>query len=173
MAKPPEFPVHYRDFVMDLARADQIPQLTAIVARVFEEYGWEFSASLELPDFEDFRAYYGDNRQEAGKPRVFAIQSATGRICGVIALKFNEEGACLSRVYIDNDLRGRGIGTWMIQQVLDLAKSEGITSIHLWTDTQFTGAHRLYERMGFSMTRVIRSLHDINHCFEWKMTKDL
>ena len=36
------------------------------------------------------------------------------RICGVIALKYNHEGACLSRVYLDEDVRGKGVGRWMI-----------------------------------------------------------
>ena len=169
MVKPPEFPASYRQFTMDYAKAGDVADLTAIVARVFDEYGWVFSAEEELLDFIRFEEYYGSTPGGPGRPRLFSIRMDSGRICGVIALKFNEEGACLSRVYIDDDLRGQGVGTWMITRVLDLAASEGIDHIHLWTDTQFTGAHRLYERLGFTMTRIIRSLHDRNHCFEWKM----
>lgn len=173
MAKKPEFPAKLRDYTMDYAREDQIPALTSIVERVFHEYGWQFSAAVEVPDFEEFNSYYANNLPEIGKPVLFAITSANNRVCAVIALKYDEEGACLSRVYVDADLRGEGIGTWMIQQVLDLAVFLGVSAIHLWTDTQFVGAHRLYERLGFTMTRVIRPLHDINHCFEWKMKKQL
>jgi len=158
---------------MDLARPDEIPALGNIVERVFHEYGWVFRLEDELPDFVNFHGYYGLNAMKAGRPRLFTIRLDGERICGVIALKYNHEGACLSRVYLDEDVRGKGVGRWMIQHVLDLAESEGVDQVHLWTDTQFLGAHRLYKRLGFEMTSLLKPLHDQNRCFEWKMVRML
>lgn len=173
MSKSPEFPAYYRGFSMKLSESRDLPELGAIVERVFHEYGWVFSLPAELPDFLDFEAHYVGNTMKPGSPRLFTIRTENDRICGVIALKYNKEGACLSRVYVDENLRGQGIGKWMIQQILDLAVFEGEPHIHLWTDTKFLGAHRLYKRLGFTMTTTLKPLHDTNRCFEWKMIKEL
>lgn len=151
------------------AQASDLSALTEIIRSVFVEYEWIFVASDELPDFVDFETFYGTNEGDRN-PRLFAIEAkSTGRIVGCIALKYNSEGPYLSRVYLHKSARGKGLGKWMVEVVMDVAKNEEYESIHLWTDTRFEAAHHLYRKLGFKGGNALRSLHDVNHSFEWKM----
>ncbi|MCH8495170.1 MAG: GNAT family N-acetyltransferase [Balneolales bacterium] len=172
-----KFNATYLDFELRLASQDDIPALTRIIEDVFIEYGWIFVAKDELPDFLDFDVYFESNTMQPGKPRLFKVERTTdggkSRICGCIALKFNIEGAYLSRVYLQENVRGKGVGQWIVEEVMGISRVEGGTEMHLWTDTRFEAAHRLYEKLGFAKTNEIRSLHDINNSFEWKMVTKL
>ena len=48
------------------------------------------------------------------------------------------------------EARGRGVGTALIQACLDEARATGLAGVAISTMAEMTGAHRLYERMGFS-----------------------
>jgi RimJ/RimL family protein N-acetyltransferase len=160
---------HFKDFEMRPARSSDIAALTEIIRGVFVEYEWIFVTAYELPDFVNFDSFYGTNESDRN-PRLFAIEArSTGRLVGCIALKYNEEGPYLSRVYLNKSDRGKGLGKWMVEQVMDIAQNEGFESIHLWTDTRFEAAHHLYRKLGFKGGNALRSLHDVNNSFEWKM----
>ncbi len=157
----------FGNFTMRPSQIGDIPRLTSIICGVFDEYGWIFVAQDELPDFVDFATYYSNPNQA----RLFTIEERSDgkmSIVGCIGLKVNAEGAYLSRVYLDKSVRGKGLGKYMVLQTLKLAREDGFTSVHLWTDTRFTDAHGLYERIGFTHTGDLRSLHDTNKSFEWK-----
>lgn len=172
-----KFNASYLDFKLRLANQDDIPALIRVIEEVFIEYGWIFVAKDELPDFLDFENYFKSNTMQPGIPRLFTVERSTDggkpRICGCIALKYNYEGAYLSRVYLQENVRGRGAGQWIVEEVMGISRLEGGAEMHLWTDTRFEAAHRLYEKLGFTKTNEIRSLHDINNSFEWKMVTKL
>lgn len=151
-----------------IALPEDIPAMTAIIAETFEEYGWIFVMADELPDFVDYPAAY-----EHTPNRLYAMRDAAGAVIGSIALKVGDEGAYLSRVYLKRSERGRGLGKVMVRFILDVARESGHPHVHLWTDTRFTTAHGLYERMGFERQPVIRSLHDTNNSFEFRYDLDL
>jgi putative acetyltransferase len=151
--------------------ASDIPQLSQIIDEVFKEYGWIYVEADEVPDFVKFQTYYGDE----SKARLYTIESTGDHhtIAGCIALKFNSEGPYLSRVYLSKEFRGIGLGKWMTNEVISIAREEGHPSIHLWTDTRFLDAHGMYKSLGFEQTTDLRSLHDINTSFEFKMVLKL
>jgi putative acetyltransferase len=151
-----------------IATPADIPAMTAIIAETFDEYGWIFVMEDELPDFVDYPAAYAHTPN-----RLHAMTDASGAVVGCIALKVGYEGAYLSRVYLKRSERGRGLGKAMVRFILDLAREDGHRHVHLWTDTRFTTAHGLYERMGFERQLAIRSLHDTNNSFEFRYDLDL
>jgi len=55
--------------------------------------------------------------------------------------------ACLS---VDEEFRGRGIGTFILENSLRLAK-RGLNRVVLDVNLDNSGAKRLYERFGFSI----------------------
>jgi putative acetyltransferase len=150
------------------AVSSDIRILSKIIEGVFTEYSWVYVESDEVPDFVNFEDYY----KNESVARLFTIET-TGEensvIVGCIALKFNREGPYLSRVYLEKGFRGVGLGKWMTNQVVDMVRKEGYSGIHLWTDTRFLDAHAMYKRIGFCQTSDLRSLHDINTSFEFKM----
>ena len=166
-----QFKVSDQIFTMEPTIESEIPQLSKIIESVFIEYNWIYVESDEVPDFLNFNQSYAD--PERGM--IYTVKSITGKpeIIGCIALKFNNEGPYLSRVYLKEAFRGYGLGKWMSVEMMNLARERGFNHIHLWTDTRFIGAHHMYRKVGFSMSGLLRSLHDINNSFEFKMEAPL
>lgn len=158
-----------RSFILRPARVDDIPLISDIIQDVFVEYGWTFVEIDELPDFVFYETHYHDPERAS----LFVLTDETGQIIGSIGLKNAGRGPYLSRVYLRAESRGHGLGKWMTGVVMEMARSRGFTSIHLWTDTRFLDAHRMYDRLGFRMTGDLRSLHDVNRSFEFKMEAPL
>lgn len=57
----------------------------------------------------------------------------------------------LRRMYVRSVYRRRGIGTCLVQALLDHCKTQSIKAVELWTGEEGLG-RRLYERMGFKIT---------------------
>lgn len=165
---------HVKNHTFRIRRSvpNDIPSLSKIIENVFREYSWVYIEKDEVPDFVDFRRHYEND----GKARLFTVElEGTPKtvIIGCIALKFNSEGPYLSRVYLEKAYRGLGLGKWMTNFVIDIARNEGHQTVHLWTDTRFLDAHAMYNRIGFERTTDLRSLHDVNTSFEFKMVLNL
>jgi RimJ/RimL family protein N-acetyltransferase len=151
---------------------NDIPSLSKIIENVFIEYSWVYIEKDEVPDFVNFAEYYANGK----KARLYTVElegTSNPVIVGCIALKFNNEGPYLSRVYLTKAYRGLGLGKWMTNMVIDIARKEGHQTVHLWTDTRFLDAHAMYRRIGFERTTDLRSLHDVNTSFEFKMVLNL
>jgi ribosomal protein S18 acetylase RimI-like enzyme len=52
-------------------------------------------------------------------------------------------------VVVDEAARGRGAGEALTRAALELARSTGVTTVHLTTRVQREAANRLYARLGF------------------------
>lgn len=60
----------------------------------------------------------------------------------------------IQSVQTASDLRGQGIGTRMVEFVVDLAKREGMGSVQLMSNSARTDAHRFYQRLGFEASHL-------------------
>ena len=57
---------------------------------------------------------------------------------------------------VDPDYRGRGIGTTLVQQVIDFLKSQGARVLVVWTLEGGEPANKLYQGLGFTeLTRFV------------------
>jgi len=75
------------------------------------------------------------------------------------------KGSELKSLYVAKPRRGQGFGTVLVR----LAERAGATS--LWSDSRFTDAHRLYERLGWRRTGSERELHDLSATVEWQFVR--
>jgi ribosomal protein S18 acetylase RimI-like enzyme len=55
-------------------------------------------------------------------------------------------------VRVASSCRGQGVGEWMINQALSLARKEGCKIIQLTTNKERIDAKRFYEKLGFKST---------------------
>ena len=79
----------------------------------------------------------------------------------------------LHRLYVRPDQRRRGLGETLVRLAEDHARAHGAALIFFWSDTRFTTAHRLYERLGYVRDGATRNLGDISNTVEYRFEKAL
>ncbi len=82
------------------------------------------------------------------------------------------EGVELKTLYVARFARRMGLGSRLVALVEAEAKRRGARFVELWSDTRFTDAHRLYERLGYRRGGA-RALHDLSRTVEYHFRKEL
>lgn len=83
---------------------------------------------------------------------LFVARDHAGKACGVGALKVHsDELGEVKRMYTDESLRGRRIGSKVLASIVDLARVKHLRTLMLETGSGqgMAEAHRLYIRSGF------------------------
>jgi GNAT superfamily N-acetyltransferase len=79
------------------------------------------------------------------------LAKADGEAAGCVALRELEDGACeMKRMYVDERLRGQGVGFALSARVLTDARALGYRRMRLDTSIRQAEALGLYHRMGFT-----------------------
>lgn len=144
------------------ATAADVPEVIALIGRVFAEYGFSYDPRTELPDLFAFRHHYQPPRG------AFFVVRETGQVVGSVGVERLDAGSAeLHRLYVDAALRGRGTGRALVETVLDWCRDQQVDRLVLWSDTRFDLAHLLYERMGFRRTGERVLPEDVNQTREY------
>ncbi|HRK17796.1 MAG TPA: GNAT family N-acetyltransferase [Hyphomicrobiaceae bacterium] len=115
------------------------------------------------PAFETNREKYlaAFRELEANPNDGYVVAEAGGRIVGVMQLSYlrglSYSGglrAQVESVRIASDLRGRGLGSKMMEEACRRARARGAVLVQLTTDARRIEARRFYERLGFSGSHV-------------------
>ena len=142
-------------------RAD-VPDVIALLARIWEEYGFIWEPETEFPDLFRFDEHY------APPHGAFWVVRDAGQVVGSVGVARLDGGSAeLHRLYLDSRLRGRGTGRALVEAVLEWCRTQNIPRLILWSDTRFEQAHRLYERMGFQRTGERILPDDLNQTREY------
>jgi GNAT superfamily N-acetyltransferase len=81
--------------------------------------------------------------------RLWIVES-DGDVKGCIALARSDEGTAQLRwFYLDPSLRGKGLGTRLVMDLLAFAREKRYRRVILWTVDSLWDAIRVYERCGF------------------------
>jgi putative acetyltransferase len=124
-----------------------VPDVVALIGRVYAEYAFVYDPAVELPDLFEFERHY------APPHGAFFVVREAGVVGGSVGVeRLDGDTAELHRLYLDASLRGRGTGRALVEAVLDWCRAQGVTRLVLWSDTRFTLSHRLYTRLGFART---------------------
>jgi putative acetyltransferase len=153
-----------------LAADRDAQDLFGLLALCFAEYPGCFVDPHD--DLPDLRAPGASFEKRGGA--FWVLEDESGRIRACVAVDFPEAGAAeLHRLYVRPDQRGRGLGASLVRHVERHAREQGVQRIFFWSDTRFTTAHRLYERMGYAQVPGERDLGDISNSVEYRFEKDL
>jgi ribosomal protein S18 acetylase RimI-like enzyme len=159
-----------REPVVRPARDDDAQDLFGLITLCFAEYpGCYTDPHGDLPDLR------APGSTAAAKGGAFwVVEDARGRVCACVAVDFPEPGTAeLHRLYVRPDQRRRGLGERLVALVEDHARGQGARRIVFWSDTRFTGAHRLYGRLGYRQLAGTRDLGDISNSVEYRFEKEL
>jgi GNAT superfamily N-acetyltransferase len=106
--------------------------------------------------------------------RWWVVDGAPDGIAATIGAGAPSDGAVeLKRLYVAAAARRRGLGERLVRWVEEHARGLGAGRLELWSDTRFTDAHRLYERLGWLDTGRRRDLHDPSDTTERHFVRDV
>jgi GNAT superfamily N-acetyltransferase len=85
------------------------------------------------------------------------VAELDGRVVGMLQVTYipglSRRGAWranIEGVRVDSQVRGRGIGGWLMVRALELARKRGCRLAQLTSDRRREEAHRFYMRLGFT-----------------------
>ena len=139
------------------------PDILPIIKLITDVWA-EYDCPLEIGDEEKHLLAPGDYfRARNGE---FWVVENNNEIIGTVAVMFvNAETAELKSLYVRRDYRRKGLGADLTELVIKFARAKDAKEIILWSDTRFTKAHRLYEKLGFEKVGE-RELNDLNNSKE-------
>ncbi|MFH0759947.1 MAG: GNAT family N-acetyltransferase [Bacteroidota bacterium] len=89
--------------------------------------------------------------RKSTKERVWLIRDS-GSVKGCITLVHNsDKEAQLRWYYVDETLRGKGLGSELIKRLIDFAREQDYRRVILWTVSLLKDARRMYEKHGFEL----------------------
>jgi GNAT superfamily N-acetyltransferase len=140
-----------------MAGHDWQPRLASVddagdVARLLHDFNTEFDTPTPGVDVLTARLLIllaGDD--------TFAILAGTPPVAvALVTLRpnvwYDGQVALLDEMYVAPALRGRGVGSAVIEYFLSLSKARGVNLIEINVDEGDVDAQRFYERHGFSAT---------------------
>lgn len=147
------------------ATQEDVPQIVKLIGEVWAEYGCILGTGVEeqylLTPAEYFHARNGQ----------FWVAEENEEIVATGAVQFYDDTTAeLKSLYVHRDFRRHGLGQTLTEMAIDLARDRGAAEMTLWSDTRFTQAHRLYERLGFER-KGTRKLQDLNNTTEFGFRK--
>ncbi len=152
------------------ARDEDSQDLFGLLALCFAEYPGCFVDPHD--DLPDLRAPGRSFAERGGA--FWVVEDARGRVAACVAVDEPEPGTAeLHRLYVRPDHRRRGLGERLVALVEEHARRMYCARVIFWSDTRFTAAHRLYERLGYARTGVERDLGDVSNSVELGFAKSL
>lgn len=124
-------------FIAAFAEANDPDDFRAYMDRAFSRE--QMAADLDTPGVRFFFALQGGQLVGYCKLNTGAAQTELGEA----------EGLEIERIYIAPEFQGLGLGGGLLQQILDLARSEDLAYVWLGVWEHNPGAIRFYERHGF------------------------
>ncbi|MGZ9819710.1 bifunctional helix-turn-helix transcriptional regulator/GNAT family N-acetyltransferase [Peribacillus simplex] len=125
----------------------------------------EYTAEDKELIIEKQRAFYSDNYgfdetfleylhdSFDGKIKKIWIAEHNEKFAGCVGLvEENEATAMLRWFIVEPSIRGKGVGTQLVQTLLNYCKEQQYDQVYLWTVSSLPVARRLYGKFGFKIT---------------------
>jgi len=117
-----------------------------------EVEGSDFQIEIKSEPSPEWLAVQGDNQLERimrNYPAQYAAVKNKGKLVGVGRIATFEKWSLTTRVFVDPEFRGKGIGTLLMRALMAAARDEGATKVGLQVDSENGAGLALYKSMGF------------------------
>jgi putative acetyltransferase len=143
------------------AQSSDSEAIKNILKATFDEYGINLPNNYSFADIENLEEKYLNSAGE------FIVLTREHNIIGFCALLPSGDNQVeLKRLYLVAGERGKGLGKYLLNLALQIAKKSGYGRIHLETTSKFLEALMLYEKYGFinNSGATLASGHDTGLC---------
>ena len=135
-------PIHL-DFTTRKASNEDCTEVQELIFSVLKEYGLEPQPSSTDKDLFDLESNY--------KNGFFGIIEDGSKIVATFALyPLSDESIEIRKMYALPESRGKGLGRWMVEYLLQIAEENGYNEVELETASSLTEAIHLYQNIGFA-----------------------
>ena len=119
-------------------------EIESLFKTVLKEFDLDYVEGRSNRDITDIENKYRDNA-------VFYLAlNEKNKIVGMVGLlEVDEQKSKLTKFYILNEARGKGLGVALLEKVIAFAKSRKRNYIYLETNQQLEAAIHLFEKFGF------------------------
>lgn len=138
-----EAPWHIRTF-----RTGDLATIAARQSILYEPYGWK--RPMEILQGEITTAFLRDFKP--GREQCWVAERAGLMAGAVLLVDAGGNAGQLRLLHVEPWARGLGIGSALVGECVNFARSAGYDRIRLWTHTILTSARRIYEAAGFTIT---------------------
>ena len=136
------------DLVLEFLTPEDADEVSAIAYSLFYDVYSETPREIVDAFLERFQTPEAIREQmRTGSEYAFII--SRGERAGYLAFEIDDEGMHLSKLYLLEGFRDRGIGGRIVGYVEDRARAAGVGRIHLDVNMYNKGAIQFYERHGF------------------------
>lgn len=140
-------PFHLHQFTLRQATNDDIGAIQHVVFTVLEEYGLTPDPSGKDADINDVETNF------ITPNGFFGVVLDNDIVIGTIGLyRISDTEAELRKMYVLPHYRGAGIGKWMLETVIGIARDKGYQQLTLETISPLKEAIALYSAYGFKET---------------------
>ncbi len=136
----------FHEFLLRAARNDEIPYVREIVFSCLREHGLRPDPAGKDKDLKDIeKSYFTDNGFFG-----VAVEFNTNKMVGTFGLFPLDKKICeLRKFYLVKEVRGRGLGKFILNTAIHLAKERGYKKIYLETISPLKVAIAFYKKYGF------------------------
>jgi len=92
-------------------------------------------------------------KSHSARERIWIVETDSGIKGSIAVVEHSKEKAQLRWLLIDPDLRGYGVGRILVEDAVRFCRDSNYSSIFLWTISALKPAAKLYDSVGFELTK--------------------
>jgi putative acetyltransferase len=136
----------FHEFLLRAARTEDIVYIREIVFSCLREYGLKPEPAGKDKDLNDLSKSYFSRNGFFG----VAVEFNTNKMVGTFGLFPVDNTVCeLRKIYLVKEVRGRGLGKFILHTSIQMAREKGFKKIVLETVSPLKAAISLYKKYGF------------------------
>jgi len=153
----------FKEFLIRPATNNDIPSIKNVVFSSLKEYGLKPETTGKDRGLSNIERNYFSNNGFFG----VAVDTKTNYIVGTFGLFAINRDICeLRKMYLLKDVRGQGLGKFILNSAIHLAKEKRYKKIILETISQLTEAISLYKQSGFKEIKPKEINKRVDQAFE-------
>jgi putative acetyltransferase len=153
----------FREFLVRPATNQDIPSIKKVVFSCLKEHGLNPAIAGKDSDLNDIEENYLSKNGYFG----VAVNVITNIIVGTFGLfPVNEDTCELRKMYLLKEVRGKGLGKFILSAAIEIAQEKRYKKIILETISPLTVAISLYKKYGFKEIKPREINERVDQAFE-------